>query len=82
MEKVKTYHRNLDVICYDYKKACDKVHNDWKERVYAWMDISENMIALLSELINYCKRKFEIAKNSKKELIDESTLYVAFFSRR
>ena len=26
MEKMKTYHRNLAVAFYDYKKAYDKVH--------------------------------------------------------
>ena len=28
MEEVKTYHRNLAVAFYDYKKAYDKVHHD------------------------------------------------------
>ena len=34
MEEVKQYHRNLAVAFYDYKKVCDKVHQDWMLRVY------------------------------------------------
>ena len=34
MEEVKTYHRNLAVAFYDYKKAYDKVHHDWMLRLY------------------------------------------------
>ena len=30
MEEVKQHHRNLAIVLYDYKKAYDKVHHDWK----------------------------------------------------
>ena len=35
MEEVKTQHRNLVLAFYDYKKAYDKVHHDWMQRVYS-----------------------------------------------
>ena len=49
MEEVKTYHRNLSMAFYDYKETYDKVNHDWTLRIYKWMSIPENMIALLGE---------------------------------
>ena len=47
MEEVRSYHRNLAVAYYDYKKAYDKVHHDWMLRVFNWMGIPKNVTALL-----------------------------------
>ena len=34
MEEIKTYHQQLAVVFYDYKKAYDIVHHDWILQVY------------------------------------------------
>ena len=46
-EEVKTYHPNLAVAFYDYKKTYDKVHHDWMLRVYKWSGIPDNVMTLL-----------------------------------
>ena len=51
IEEVKPYHRNLDVAFYDYKKAYDKVQHDRMLRVYKWIGIPDEMIELISNLI-------------------------------
>ena len=60
MEEVKTYHRNLAVAFYDYKKAYDKVHHDWMLRVYKWIGIPDNVITLLNSLMRKWKTGLEI----------------------
>ena len=80
MEKVKTYQRNLAVAFYDYIKAYDKEHHDWMLRVYTWIGIPRNAIALLSQLTRKWKTKIEIWKDSEKRVIDQN--HVWFFSRR
>ena len=66
MEEVKTYHRNLAVAFYDYKKAYDKVHHDWMLRVYKWIGIRDNAITLLSSLMGKWKTRLEIWKDGRK----------------
>ena len=51
MDEVKQYHRNLAVAFYDYKTAYDKVHHDWMLRVYRWIGISDEVIKLISNLM-------------------------------
>ena len=51
IEEVKPYHRNLAVAFYDYKKAYDKVQHDRMLRVYKWIGIADEMIELISNLI-------------------------------
>ena len=60
MEEVKTQHRNLAVASYNYKKAYDKVHQDWMLRVYSWMELPANVISLLRQLMRYWKTRREI----------------------
>ena len=68
MEKMKTYHRNLAVAFYDYKKAYDKVHHDWMLRVYKWIEISDNVITLLSSIMRKWKTRLEIWKDGEKSI--------------
>ena len=51
MDEVKTYHRNLAVAFYDYKKAYDKVHHDWILRVSKWIGTPDNVMTLFSSLM-------------------------------
>ena len=60
MEEVKQYHRNLDVVFYNYKKVYDKVHHDWMLRVYKWVGIPDEMIELISNLMELWKTRLEI----------------------
>ena len=60
MEEVKTYHRNLAVVFYDYKKAYDKLYHDWMLRVYKWTGIPDNVITLLNSLMRKWKTRLEI----------------------
>ena len=76
MEEVKTYHRNLAVAFYDYKKAYDKVHHDWMLRVYKWIGIPDNVITLLSSMMRKWKTRLEIWKDGKKVSVDELILCV------
>ena len=66
MEEVETYHRNIAVAFYDYKKASDKVHHDWMLRVYTWIGILENVITLLSLPMRKWKTIVEIWKDREK----------------
>ena len=66
-EEVKTYHQNLAVAFYDYKKAYYKVHHDWMLRVYKWIEISDNEITLLSSMMRKWKTRLEIQKDGKKK---------------
>ena len=78
MEKVKTYHRNLAVAFYDYKKAYDKVHHDWMLRVYKWIGKPDNVITLLSSLMREWKVRLEIQKDGKKQSVDGLILCVVY----
>ena len=66
MEEVKQHHRNLAVVFYDYKKAYDKVHNDWMIRVYDWIGIPRNVIRLIVDLMGEWKTRLEICNGSEK----------------
>ena len=66
MEEVKTYHRNLAVAFYDYKKPYDKVYHDCMLRVHKWTGIPHNVITLLSSIMRKWKTRLEIWKDEKK----------------
>ena len=51
MEEVKQYHRNLAIAFYDYKKVYDKVHHEWMLRLYKWIGIPDEMLELISNLM-------------------------------
>ena len=68
MEEVTSHHRNLARAYYDYKKAYDKVHHDWKLRVYTWIGIPTNVITLLRELMRKWKTRIEIWNDSGKKI--------------
>ena len=60
MEEVKQYHRNLVFGFYDYKKAYDKVYQDWMLRAYKWIGIPDEVIELISNLMELWKDRLEI----------------------
>ena len=66
MEEMVTYHQNLDITFYDYKKAYDKVHHDWILRVYKWIGIPDNVITLISSLMRKWKTRLEFWKDGRK----------------
>ena len=66
MDEVKQYHRNLAVAFYDYKKAYDKVHHDWMLRVYRWIGIPDEVIKLISNLMELWKTRLEIWSKGEK----------------
>ena len=68
MEEVRTYHRNLTVAFYDYKKARDKVHHDWMLEVYQRIRIPDNVVTLLSSLMRKLKRRLATWKDGKKSI--------------
>ena len=79
MEEVKTYHRNLAVAFYNYKKAYDKFHHDWLLRVYKWIGIPDNVITLLSSLMRKWKTRQEIWKDGKKSIGRWIDIMCSFF---
>ena len=66
MDEVKQYHRNLAVAFYDYKKAYDKVHHDWMLRVYRWIGIQDEVIKLISNLMELWKIRLEVWSKGEK----------------
>ena len=68
MEEVRSYHRNLAVAYYDYKKAYDKVHHDWMLRVFNWMGIPKNVTALLKALMVKWKTRLEVWNDGQKQV--------------
>ena len=66
MEEVKTYHRNLAVAYYDYRKAYDSVHHDWMMRVFDWIGIPEDVRLVLQALMKKWKTRLEVWDESKK----------------
>ena len=66
MEEMKQYHRNLAVAFYDYKKAYDKVHHDWILRVYRWISVPDEVIKLISNLMELRKTRLEIWSKGEK----------------
>ena len=66
MDEVKQYHRNLAVAFYDYKKAYDKAHHDWMLRVYRWIGIPDEVIKLISSLMELWKTRLEIWSKGEK----------------
>ena len=60
MEEVKRYYRNLTVAFYDYKKVNNKVHHNWMLRVYRWVGIPDEVIKLISNLMELWKTRLEI----------------------
>ena len=65
-EEVKQYHRNLAVAFCDCKKAYDKVHHDWMLRVYRWVGIPDEVIKLISNLMELWKTRLEIWSKGEK----------------
>ena len=68
MEEVRSYHRNLAVAYYDYKKAYDKVHHDWMLKVFNWMGIPKNVTTLLKALMVKWKTRLEIWNDGQKQV--------------
>ena len=68
MEEVRSYHRNLAVAYYDYKKAYDKVHHDWMLRVFNWMGIPKNVTELLKALMVKWKTRLEVWNDGQKQV--------------
>ena len=66
MEEVKQYHRNLAVTLYDYKKAYDKIHHDWMLREYKRIGIPDEVIKLISNLMELWKTRLEIWDKAEK----------------
>ena len=66
MDEVKQYHRNLAVTFYDYKKAYDKVYHNWMLRVYQWIGIPDEVIKLISNLMELWKTRLEIWSKGAK----------------
>ena len=66
MEEVKQYHKNLAVAFYDYKKAYDKVHNDWMIRVYEWIGIPKQLMQLIEQLMSKWKTRLEVWNDGEK----------------
>ena len=70
MEEVKQYHRNLAVAFYDYKKAYDKVHHDWMLRVYRWIGIPDEVIKLISNLMELWRLGWRSGAKGKRWQVD------------
>ena len=66
MEEVKRYYRNLTVAFYDYKKVNNKVHHNWILRVYRWAGIPDEVIKLISNLMELWKTRLEIWSKGEK----------------
>ena len=66
MEEVKQFPRNLIIAFYDYKKAYNKVHHDWMLRVYQWIDVPDEVIKLISNLMELWKTRLEIWSKREK----------------
>ena len=60
MEEVKQCHRNLAVLFYNCKKEYDKIHHDWMLIVYRWVGIPDEVIKLISKLMDLWKTRMEI----------------------
>ena len=65
MNEVRGQQQNLAVAFYDYQKAYDMVRNDWMIRVYRWMKIPENVINIITKLMEGRKTKLEVTENGK-----------------
>ena len=68
IEEVRSYHRNLAVAYYDYKKAYDKVHHDWMLIVFNWMGIPKNVTTLLKALMVKWKTRLEVWNDGQKQV--------------
>ena len=66
MEEVKLYQRNLAIAFYNYKKTYDKVHNDWILRMYRRVGIPDEVIKLISNLMELWKTRLEIWSKGEK----------------
>ena len=66
MEVVKQYYRNLALAFYDYEKAYDKVHHDWILRVYQWICVPDEVIKLISNIMELRKTRLEIWRKGEK----------------
>ena len=66
MEEVKQYQKNLVIAFYDYKKAYDKVYHDWMLRVYRWIGIPDEVIKMISNLMELWKTRLEIWSKGEK----------------
>ena len=65
---MRSYHRNLAVAYYDYKKAYGKVHYDWMLRVFNWMGMPKNVTALLKALMVKWKTRLEVWNDGQKQV--------------
>ena len=65
MDEVRGQQRNLAVAFYDYQKAYDMVRHDWMIRVYRWMEVRENVINVITKLMEGWKTKLEVTENGK-----------------
>ena len=63
---MKEYHRNLAVAFYGCKKVYDKLHHDWILRVYRWVGIPDEVIKLISNLMELWKTRLEIWSKEEK----------------
>ena len=66
MEEIKQYRKNLVVTFYDYKKAYSKVHHDWMLSVYRWVGIPDEVLRLISDLMELWKTRLEIWSKGEK----------------
>ena len=66
MKEMKRYHRNKTVTFYDYKKAFDKVYYHWMLRVYRWKGVLDELIKLISNIMELWKTRVEIWSNRGK----------------
>ena len=57
MDEMKHYHRNLAVAFYDYKRAYNKVQDDCMLRVYRWIGIPDEVIKMISNLMELWKTR-------------------------
>ena len=57
------------------KKAYDKVHHDWMLRLYKWVGVPDEVIELISNLMELWKTRFEIW--SKGEKMKSRWIYIS-----
>ena len=65
MDEVRGQQRNLAVAFYDHQKAYDMARHDWMIRVYRWMKVPENVINVITKLMEGWKTKLEVMENGK-----------------
>ena len=68
MDKVRTYHRDLAVAYYDYKKAYDMVHHDRILRVLEWMKVLDKIRKVIKNIMSRCKTRLEVRIDGDKDI--------------